>query len=138
MKKISDRIRHALAWEFFTERATPWQQGFWINREPGEWINIGLGRSLLCIARLPEGHTHTWAKRLGGIMRGGIWRGLVCELEMRVPFTPWALTLQPAGDSQRGFWVDRRNDQATLVGLGRTLLYVERKGMDVPLLRLVH
>lgn len=43
----------------------------------------------------------------------------------RLPFTTRALSLLPALAQERGFWIDRRGDHCTVVGLGRTLLYVD-------------
>lgn len=37
--------------ELFLEPAHPWQRGFWIDREPGQWTRVGLGRVILCMAR---------------------------------------------------------------------------------------
>lgn len=53
---------------------------------------------------------------------------LLYRFDFRIPFTPWALALQPATPWQRGFWVDHHGDRCTVVGLGRALLYVERRG----------
>lgn len=52
---------------------------------------------------------------------------LLYRLSFRLPFTSRVLSLlPPAGDWQHGFWVDRQPDRCTLIGLGRTVLYVER------------
>jgi len=56
------------------------------------------------------------------------------SFDFRFPFTPWTLAFLPATSGQRGFWIDRWVDRCTVVGLGRLLLYVERRGRT-PLLR---
>jgi hypothetical protein len=58
---------------------------------------------------------------------------LLHRVGLRVPFTSRVLALLPAAAHQRGFWIDRRDDCCTVVGLGGLLLYVERSGG--PLLR---
>lgn len=59
MGKFTETARNILAGalarfglEVFTEHATPWQEGFWIDREPGRFLCIGMGRRVLWIAPL--------------------------------------------------------------------------------------
>lgn len=54
-------------------------------------------------------------------------------IDLRLPLTPWTLSIHRPGAHQRGFWMDRLDSRCTVVGLGRVQLYVERRGFG-PLL----
>ncbi len=59
---------------------------------------------------------------------------ILYSVDFRLPFTPWTLAFLPPGPGEGGFWIARRSDRCTVVGLGRLLLYIERRGRT-PLLR---
>ncbi len=37
--------------EFFVEGPQEWQRGFWVDRECGRWVRVGLGRVILGVDR---------------------------------------------------------------------------------------
>lgn len=130
MKKISDLIRHALQWEFSVERVQG-ATGLRIltDRVPGERMRLGFGGVAICVSR--SEHATGWAARLHANLPFGV--------DVRMPFSPWVLSLlRPSDKNQHGLWIDRWNSRATLVGLGRAVLCVERQGTNVPLLQLAY
>jgi len=132
MKKIFDRIHSVLDWGFSTEPASSSQRGFWVDRVEKGNVCIGLGGRVMRIRRHSTPQIPRWLQRLVKVARHGVMGGLVYDLDIRLPCTSRTLALLPAAKSERGFWIDRRNGGCILVGLGRSVLYVERLEARTP------